>query len=202
MLAALERQLSDKQLKSYVHTIRGTCTAVITALTTNGFTLEDRTYLQKVLTDQHRSSLASLFSTLGCELPSDLCNICNQIFLNAIKHGKARPTVTINEDHNMETIRIIIHNRIGPGGTILSPEQIDAINLGLQTGSYDGKAVSTSGSLGIGMTEIIETVRAYNGSLTIENSMKKGTTFTITIPFHSMKKATLPEADYDLTTSS
>ncbi len=101
---------------------------------------------------------------------------------NALEHGSEKTTVRVDIGGDDEEVTIAIHNR----GPAIPPDRLDGIFNPMKAREATGSTAAggPSGSLGLGLYIAERIVNAHNGTIEVESSDARGTTFTIHLPRH------------------
>lgn len=105
--------------------------------------------------------------------------VLTNLLANAMRHGLAGGPVTITISAEKDNAYLSVHNEGSP-----IPESMrELIFTGLYTKRNEN--AHSQSSYGLGLYIVKEIVDGHNGSIDIESTAKKGTSFTITLPRYS-----------------
>lgn len=96
---------------------------------------------------------------------------------NAILHGEASKPVVVTVQLDAETVSVLVHNE----GKPIPPELQARLFDPFRRGERESRTPKTAG-LGLGLYISSEIVRGHAGSITVESSVERGTTFRVTLP--------------------
>ncbi|MEI9949037.1 MAG: PAS domain-containing sensor histidine kinase [Pseudomonadota bacterium] len=98
---------------------------------------------------------------------------------NAVLHGDPASPVVIRAHVDGGAVSVAIHNRGEPIPADIQPRIFDPF----RRGERDSRTAKTAG-LGLGLYISWEIVRGHGGSIEIESSADRGTTFRVKVPSH------------------
>lgn len=101
--------------------------------------------------------------------------VVTNLLANALRHGNPGGPVTINISAEGGNAYLSVHNE----GRPIPEDMREMIFTGMYTKSENH---SQQSSYGLGLYIVKEIVNSHNGSIDLESTDKKGTTFTITLP--------------------
>jgi signal transduction histidine kinase len=96
---------------------------------------------------------------------------------NAVHHGTEGAPIQIHVHASADEVVISVQNE----GPAIPPEQIDRIFDEMKALGTP-RAGSDRRHLGLGLYIVDKIVRAHGGSITVESSATRGTTFTVHLP--------------------
>jgi signal transduction histidine kinase len=111
---------------------------------------------------------------------SRISQALTNLLTNAVEHGAPGEVVTVSVTGTESDVTVTVHNQ----GTALRPDQIAGIFSSMkasrdqQTGSSSGPM----GHLGLGLYIAERIAHAHGGTVQVESSKSKGTTFALKIP--------------------
>jgi signal transduction histidine kinase len=108
-----------------------------------------------------------------------LSQVLTNLIGNAVEHGDASTPVTVELSGDAEVIIVAVHN----AGTAIPSEQLRRIFDPMKVSqSGDNGATGVKGHLGLGLFIASQIVNAHNGTIEVDSSIARGTTFTIRLP--------------------
>ncbi len=107
-----------------------------------------------------------------------ICQVVSNLISNALEHGTERTVVNVGVHGDDKEVTIAIHNR----GPAIPEEQLDGIFNAMKQRATAGKTSGPSANLGLGLYIADQIVHAHNGTLDVESSEERGTTFTVHLP--------------------
>lgn len=109
-----------------------------------------------------------------------MSQVLTNLIGNALEHGSDRSVVTVNVHGDEKEVTIAVHNR----GPAIPADQLNGIFNPMKrsegTGSGGGRGQSENLGLGLYIAERI--VNAHNGTIEVDSSEERGTTFTVHLP--------------------
>jgi signal transduction histidine kinase len=106
-----------------------------------------------------------------------LTQVISNLLQNAIQHGADKTAVTVSGRGEQERVVLAIHNE-GPAISETARQRIfEPLNRGERR-----TEPRKSSSLGLGLYIAREIAIAHRGSIDVESSSEKGTTFTVSLP--------------------
>jgi signal transduction histidine kinase/CheY-like chemotaxis protein len=108
-----------------------------------------------------------------------LSQIVTNLLNNALTHGYPSSTITVSLESSGEGARLEVHN----WGLPIPQELRDALFDPFVRGGK-GFRRGPSAGLGLGLYIVEQAARAHGGSVAVESSEYKGTTFTVDLPRH------------------
>jgi len=109
--------------------------------------------------------------------PDRMEQVFSNLIGNAILHGDPATPVAIRVQVSDEDVSIAIHNQGEPIAEEIQPKLFDPF----RRGERDSRTAKTAG-LGLGLYISAEIVRGHRGSIEIESSKARGTTFRVKLP--------------------
>ena len=99
---------------------------------------------------------------------------------NAVQHGAAGTTVTVDVQGADDEVTVAVHNR----GSVIPAEQLDGIfnPMTPRRAPRPGNARGPTGSLGLGLYIAERIVHAHDGSIAVASTEADGTTVTVRLP--------------------
>ena len=99
---------------------------------------------------------------------------------NAVEHGAGGTPVMIGVDGDGHGVTITIHNR----GPAIPANRIDGLFNPMKAREAAGNTAASgpSGSLGLGLYIAERIISAHRGTIEVESSDERGTTFTVRLP--------------------
>ena len=107
-----------------------------------------------------------------------ISQVVSNLISNALEHGTERTVVNVGVHGDDNEVTIAIHNR----GPAIPEDQLDGIFNAMKGQSTAGKTSGPSANLGLGLYIADQIVHAHNGTLDVESSEERGTTFTVRLP--------------------
>lgn len=104
-----------------------------------------------------------------------MSQVLTNLIGNALEHGSDRSLVKVDVVADDGDITIAVHNR----GVTIPPEQLDGIFGAMK---HKETAGPSSGNLGLGLYIAQQIVHAHKGTIAVESSEDRGTTFTVCLP--------------------
>lgn len=104
------------------------------------------------------------------------------LLANALEHGAPDSAVWVSVQGDADEVTITIHNR----GPAIPPHRMNGIfnPMKLREGAGNGGVAGPAGNLGLGLYIAERIVNAHQGSVEVESSEERGTTFTVRLPRH------------------
>lgn len=110
-----------------------------------------------------------------------MTQVLTNLLGNALEHGSPRGDVTVNVQGTDDEVKISVHNR----GVAIPEDELDGIFNAMKHQSSMAKSNQPTANLGLGLYIADRIVEAHHGSIEVESSDEKGTTFTIHLPRQS-----------------
>jgi signal transduction histidine kinase len=122
-------------------------------------------------------------SPLGEWDEARLEQVVQNLLGNALKYGDPAAGVSLrwsrgDDDSAASDLVVTVHNRGAP----IPPDLLPHVFECFRSGAHDESR--TRESMGLGLFIVREIVRAHRGSVTVESTAERGTTFTVTLPAH------------------
>ena len=105
---------------------------------------------------------------------ADFFRILQNLVDNAIKYGQRKSTITVTLTTQKNQMKILVHNK----GKVISADELPL----LFERFYRSMSNAQRSGTGLGLPIVKELVRRYNGQITVESQIGKGTTFFVTLP--------------------
>jgi len=113
--------------------------------------------------------------------PDRLAQLLTNLINNALIHGLEDAPVMVRVYDEPDFMVISIHNR----GTAIPPSEIPHLFEPMRRGSGAARSRKLK-SIGLGLYIVHEIVHAHGGTIGVESSEEKGTTFTVHLPRHPL----------------
>jgi len=97
---------------------------------------------------------------------------------NAIEHGSHGTAVAVDVQGTDDQVTMAVHNR----GVAIPEDKLDGIFSAMKRRSATSRSSGSSANLGLGLYIADRIVHAHNGTIQVESSEEKGTTFTVHLP--------------------
>jgi signal transduction histidine kinase len=97
---------------------------------------------------------------------------------NAIEHGSPGTSVAVDVQGSDDEVSIAIHNR----GVAIPEDQLDGLFSAMKRRSAVSASAGSSANLGLGLYIADRIVHAHKGTIQVESTEEKGTTFTVHLP--------------------
>lgn len=97
---------------------------------------------------------------------------------NAIEHGSWGTAVSVDVQGSEDEVTIAIHNR----GVAIPEDQLDGLFSAMKRRSAVSASGGSSANLGLGLYIADRIVHAHKGTIQVESTEEKGTTFTVHLP--------------------
>ncbi|MFL5487384.1 MAG: ATP-binding protein [Gemmatimonadaceae bacterium] len=107
-----------------------------------------------------------------------ISQVVSNLLSNALEHGTERTIVNVEVHGGENEVTIAVHNR----GPAIPEDQLDGIFNAMKQRGTAGKTSGPSANLGLGLYIADQIVQAHNGTLDVESSEERGTTFTVRLP--------------------
>lgn len=107
-----------------------------------------------------------------------MSQVLTNLLSNALEHGSDRTGVTVGVQGSDDEVKIAVHNR----GVAIPEDQLDGIFSAMKPQTLTPKSDKPPANLGLGLYIADRIVHAHNGSIELESSDERGTTFTIHLP--------------------
>ncbi len=108
----------------------------------------------------------------GCWDAARLAQALTNLLGNAVQHGEANAPITVSASGDAAHVTLAVHNT----GEAIPSEELGQIFEGMKHGGRDGR---DRRHLGLGLFIVDKIVDAHEGTIDVESSDEKGTTFTI-----------------------
>jgi signal transduction histidine kinase len=114
------------------------------------------------------------------------------LIANAVEHGAKGTTVTVEVRGEDDQVAVVVHNRGAP----IPRDLLNGIfnPMKARQSPRKGAAGGPTGSLGLGLYIAERIVTAHHGSIAVESSERRGTTFTVRLPRHETPPMPAKEA--------
>jgi len=110
------------------------------------------------------------------------CERMTQVMINlvgnALEHGSDGTAVAVDVQGTDDEVTIAVHNR----GVAIPEDQLDGIFNAMKQQTTAVKSNSPSANLGLGLYIADRIVQAHKGTIQVESSEERGTTFTVHLP--------------------
>ena len=107
-----------------------------------------------------------------------ITQVLTNLIGNALEHGSERGAVDIDVQGTDDEITIAVHNR----GVPIPEDQLDGIFNAMKMQTATAKSKGSSANLGLGLYIADRIVHAHKGTIQVESSEERGTTFTVHLP--------------------
>jgi hypothetical protein len=109
--------------------------------------------------------------------PDRMEQVFSNLIGNAILHGEPSKPVVVSAQLDADGVHILVHNE----GKPIPPESQAQLFDPFRRGERESRTAKTAG-LGLGLYISWEIVRGHGGSIAIDSSAERGTTFRVRIP--------------------
>lgn len=109
--------------------------------------------------------------------PARLAQVVSNLVGNALKHGARYEPVRVSVRDGEEEIVLKVENQ----GPVISPELLPVLFEPFHRGQVPGEVAHDRG-LGLGLYIVRQIVDAHGGSIAVESTAERGTTFTVRLP--------------------
>jgi len=99
---------------------------------------------------------------------------------NGIVHGDRSLPLTVKATATLREVHVAVHNY----GPPIPPELLSKLFDPFRRGERESRVANTAG-LGLGLYISKEIVRAHGGTISVESSAPRGTTFSVTLPIQA-----------------
>jgi signal transduction histidine kinase len=106
---------------------------------------------------------------------------------NAVKYGEPNAMITVKIEQADTLVKIDVHNQ---GGPIPANEQASLFQKYMRSKSAE---ISSEKGWGLGLTLVLGVAEAHNGSVHVQSSEGKGTSFVIILPQDCRKESSAKE---------
>jgi signal transduction histidine kinase len=110
-----------------------------------------------------------------------ISQVLSNLLGNALEHGSDRTAVNVKVEGDNDEVTIGIHNRGAP----IPEDQLDGIFNAMKRKGETATSGGSSANLGLGLYIADQIVRAHKGTIEVESSEDRGTTFTVHLPRQS-----------------
>jgi signal transduction histidine kinase len=107
-----------------------------------------------------------------------ITQVLSNLIVNALEHGGDRSVVNVIVHGEATEVSVAIHNR----GPSIPGDDLDGIFNAMKRRSPDAKTLGPSANLGLGLFIADQIVQAHKGTIQVESSDERGTTFTVHLP--------------------
>ena len=107
-----------------------------------------------------------------------MTQVATNLIGNALEHGSKRTGVKVMVQGSDDEVTLAVHNR----GVPIPEEQLDGIFNAMKQQPASRKSNASSSNLGLGLYIADQIVQGHKGSIDVESSEEKGTTFTVRLP--------------------
>jgi signal transduction histidine kinase len=108
-----------------------------------------------------------------------MSQVLTNLIGNALEYGSGRAIPTVVVQGNDKEITVAVHNQ----GDVIPPDQLNGIfNPMKRSEAGSAAAGGSSGNLGLGLYIADRIVHAHKGTIAVESSEERGTTFTVHLP--------------------
>jgi len=109
-----------------------------------------------------------------------ISQVLSNLVVNAIEHGGDTTVVNVKVQGKADAVAVTVHNR----GPSIPADRLDGIfNAMKRMGGEGGTAaLGPSGNLGLGLYIASEIVHAHKGTIEVDSSNERGTTFKVQLP--------------------
>lgn len=173
---------ADRALRLIRDLLDFTQTHLIGRLPMNRRTVEVASMFREVVDElqlAHPSIELNLVSHVRGEArwdPDRIAQLMINLVNNAVRHGDATRGVDLDVRGERDWVTFKVHNEGRPIPAEYMPELFDRPSRG---GTKQG---ATPGSVGLGLYISASIVRAHGGTIAVESTEAKGTTFTVVLP--------------------
>ena len=114
--------------------------------------------------------------------PARMEQVFSNLIGNAIMHGAADTPIEVSIDVRAEEALLAVKNR----GPVIPPERVASLFEPFTRGATDAEAGDGEGvrprGLGLGLYIVQEIVDAHGGTISVDSSRERGTTFLVRLP--------------------
>ncbi|HEX6626321.1 MAG TPA: sensor histidine kinase [Gemmatimonadaceae bacterium] len=107
-----------------------------------------------------------------------MTQVLTNLLGNALEHGSERGTVAVDVQGTDDEITLSVHNR----GITIPEDQLDGIFNAMKLQTATAKSKGPSANLGLGLYIADRIVHAHKGTIQVESSEERGTTFSVHLP--------------------
>jgi signal transduction histidine kinase len=107
-----------------------------------------------------------------------LTQVLTNLLGNALEHGSDGTVVNVSVQGDEKEVTVAVHNR----GPAIPEDQLDGIFNAMKRQTMAANSDGPSANLGLGLYIANEIVRAHKGTIEVESSEDRGTTFTVRLP--------------------
>lgn len=107
-----------------------------------------------------------------------ITQVLTNLIGNALEHGSERGAVAIDVQGTDDEVTIAVHNR----GVPIPEDQLDGIFNAMKLQTTTANSKGASANLGLGLYIADRIVHAHKGTIQVESSEERGTTFTVNLP--------------------
>jgi signal transduction histidine kinase len=123
----------------------------------------------------HVNARGALKGEWDCER---MTQVLTNLVGNAIEHGSQGTAVAVDVQGSDDEVTIAIHNR----GVAIPEDQLDGLFSAMKRRSAVSASAGSSANLGLGLYIADRIVHAHKGTIQVESTEEKGTTFTVHLP--------------------
>lgn len=110
-----------------------------------------------------------------------MTQVLTNLLGNALEYGSVGTAVAVDIQGTDDEVTIAVHNR----GVAIPEDQLDGIFNAMKQQTAAVKSNSQSANLGLGLYIADRIVHAHKGTIQVESSEERGTTFTVHLPRHA-----------------
>lgn len=108
-----------------------------------------------------------------------ISQVISNLLGNALEHGSDGTDVTVQMSDDADGVTIAVHN----AGPAIPADRLNGIFNPMKPREPDGRAATgPTGNLGLGLYIADRIVHAHAGTITVDSSQERGTTFTVHLP--------------------
>lgn len=109
---------------------------------------------------------------------SRISQVLTNLIANAVQHGSGNTPISVKVQGGANQVSLSVHNF----GRVIPVSEIPRLFDPIKRLKPDGRPVSDSGNLGLGLYIAERIVAAHGGRIDVQSSAEDGTTFTVYLP--------------------
>lgn len=109
-----------------------------------------------------------------------MTQVLTNLLSNALEHGSQGTAVALDVQGSDDEVTITVHNR----GDAIPEDQLDGIFSAMKQRRPGSMSTAPTANLGLGLYIADRIVSAHKGTITVDSSEERGTTFTVHLPRH------------------